>query len=65
MSSNVMITTLPFKLGRCVKLPMKTVLVDPTGVFHWVDQRTIKGGGGGGVFANIMVGTKGHTHSKT
>ena len=48
-----------------MKLPMKTVLVDPTGVFHWVDQRTIKGGGGGGVFANIMVGTKGHTHSKT
>ena len=34
---------------------MKTVLVDPTGVFHWVDQRIIKGGGGGGVFANIMV----------
>ena len=48
--------------GRCVKLLMKTEFVDPTGVFHWVDQRTIKGGvGGGGVFVNVMVGSKGHT----
>ena len=48
--------------GRCVKLLMKTQFVDPTGVFHWVDQRTIKGGvGGGGVFVNVMAVTKGHT----
>ena len=43
---------------------MKTVFVDPTGVFHWGDQRTIKGGGGGGVFANVTVETKGHTPSR-
>ena len=45
-----------------MKLLMKTEFVDPTGVFHWVDQRTIKGGvGGGGVFVNVMFVTKGHT----